>query len=460
MSRSTFASVLVGLLVVAAAASLERPELASAAPNVLVIVTDDQRAANTLFVMPSTRRFFESGGTQFTSAFSTTPLCCPSRSTILTGRYAHNTGVHNNGPSKEFDATTIFSRLLQEAGYQTAMVGKFLNSWPLTKPPPYFDAWAHGGTPYVDPTFNVDGTIRTDNGYSTNRVGTYAVRFLRGFERHDGSPWFLYVAPHAPHRPWTPAPRYEDVPVPKWNGNPSVFERDRSDKPPYVRSVFHTLAEGRVVREMQLRTLMSVDGMVGRIVRTLREQGENDTLAFFLSDNGYLWADHHLGHDGPSAGQKRVPYTESVKVPFLVRWPGHVARGARDARLTGTVDIAPTVLAAAGIAPDPTKPPFDGHSLLDPPLRDRILLEYWKETWIPTWASIRTATYQYIEDYGDDDTTVRFREYYDLVHDPWQLRNLLDDGNPNNDPAVGALSNQLADDRKCAGTRSGSTPCP
>jgi hypothetical protein len=95
--------------------------------------------------------------------------------------------------------------------------------------------------------------------------------------------------------------------------------------------------------------------------------------------------------------------------------------------------------------------------------RNHILLEYWQSRalgWIPTWASLRTHTYQYIETYGDDETTVKFQEYYDLAQDPWQLRNLLHDGNPSNNPHVQALSNQLADDRVCAGTGSGATPCP
>jgi arylsulfatase A-like enzyme len=429
-------------------------------PNVLIFVTDDQRYENTMWVMPKTRRYFERGGVKYTNAFAVTPLCCPSRSTILTGRYAHNTGVHGNGAAgpRALDPTTVFSRLLGEAGYRTGMVGKLLNSWPLGRRPPYFERWALSGDSHINPEFNVNGTVRTVDGYSTSLVGKFATRFLRGFEKDDRAPWLLYVAPHSPHFPWVPAARDRHRPVGGWHGNPSVFESDRSDKPPYVRSRAYSFAAGRSVRAGQLRMLMSVDDVVERLFATLRSLRENRrTIAIFISDNGYTWAEHGLGGDGHTGGQKRVPYTQSIQVPFYLRWPGHVAAGTTDGRITGTVDIAPTVLDAAGIAPDPAKPPLDGHSLLSAERRTRIVLEYWRESWIPTWASLRTNKYQYIEYYGEGGERT-FREYYNLVKDPWQLRNLLHDSNPGG-PDVARLSAQLSHDRRCVGT-TGATPCP
>jgi arylsulfatase A-like enzyme len=417
-----------------------------------------------MFVMPRTQRYFQRQGVEYPNGFAVTPLCCPSRSTILTGRYAHNTGVHNNGSVAQLDTTTMFPRLLQEAGYQTALVGKFLNGWPFEAAPPYFDRWAVGGA-YIDPTFNVNGSIVSRSGYVTTIQRRYALRFLRNFEADDAAPWFLYVAPNAPHAPWIAQERYADTPLPRWTGNPSLFEHDRSDKPPYVQNArYFTIDDGRQVRKPQLRTLMSVDDMVGAIFSKLGDLHERrNTLAFFLSDNGFLWADHHLGGARGTAGQKRLPYTASVRIPFFVRWPGHFPTGTRDMRLTGTLDIAPTVLTAAGVPADPGKPPLDGRSLLDSDVRDRILLEYWHDNsaaWIPPWASLRTRNYQYIQYYDDDLATVTFREYYNLIDDRWQLRNLLHDGNPTNNPDVAALSAQLAQDRVCQGVGIGPSPCP
>jgi arylsulfatase A-like enzyme len=449
-----------------ASSSLAWPDSAEAqrrAPNILIFVTDDQRATETLSVMPRTRRYFRRQGTQYTNAFATTPLCCPSRTTILTGRYAHNTGVRRNNEARGLDRTTLFPRVLRRSGYRTALVGKFLNGWGSR--PPYFDLWAmrRGGNLYEDPTFNVNGRVRRLAGYSTDLIGSYARAFLRRFELEDRSPWFLYVAPMAPHWPWTPAARHRHAPLSVWPGNPAVFEADRSDKPRFVRSIFYTLEDARAVRAGQLRTLMSVDDMIARVFRVLARLNEKrNTLAIFTSDNGFLWADHHLGGAHSTAGAKRFPYTASVQVPFLVRWPGHVAPGAKSHRLTGLVDIAPTVLAAARVARDPTKPPLDGRSLFAPGRRVRLLLEYWRgqnEDAVPTWASLRTKRYQYIEYYRPDGRR-SFREYYDLVRDPWQLRNLLHDGNPGNNPNLRSLRDRLARDRRCAGRGAVERPCP
>jgi arylsulfatase A-like enzyme len=451
-----FLAVLVVLLT-AAAASPAVVEAQGARPNILLIVTDDQRATETLGVMPKTRHYFQRGGRRFMNAFATTPLCCPSRASILTGRYAHNTGIHRNSP-EGLDTSTLFPRFLRHDGYRTAMAGKFFNGWGQSKLP-HFDHWAslkvrHGV--YFRPTFNVDGAIRRTRGYSTDLIGQYAINFLNRFENQDDdAPWFLYVAPSAPHYPWRPRPKYRHAPLARWGGTPAVLERNRSDKPAYVRRVNWGLEGGRAVRAGQLRTLMSVDDMVGRLVRRLGALGEKrDTLAIFTSDNGFLWADHSFGGAQSTAGEKRVPYSASVRVPLLLRWPGHVAAGSRREGLVGNIDIAPTVLSAAGI-----RRPLDGRSLLRARARARILLEYWKESGqeIPTWASLRTRTYQYIE--YRRRGRVFFREYYDLVRDPWQLHNLLGDGNSRNNPNVMKLHTQLKLDRRCVGTGASRT-CP
>jgi hypothetical protein len=168
-----------------------------------------------------------------------------------------------------------------------------------------------------------------------------------------------------------------------------------------------------------------------------------------------MWGEHGLG------AEKRFPYTQSVQIPLLMRWPGRVAAGTTDGRLVANVDILPTVLQSAGISPDPAYPE-DGVSLLTPGARSRLLLEYWRspDGGPPGWASIRTPIYQYIEWYADDGVTRTATEYYDLVGDPWQLQNLLTDGDPSNDPNVSALSSQLALDRQCLGAACSPTGAP
>lgn len=433
----------------------EAAQAAAAAgrPNVLIILTDDQRIG-TMDVMPATLRRFADQGTTFSNAFATTPLCCPSRSSIFTGRYAHNHGVQSNArhAPDSLDEETTIQRYLQEAGYRTALFGKYLNLWPVASDPPHFDRWAitspgHNATGYVGGTWNVEGTVRTVDQYSTDFIAEEGVRFITGQESTDGQPWFLELAVYAPHLRAVPEAEFADAPVPRFHANPAVRESDRSDKPPYVRREKPARIAGiETTHRRVLRTLMSVDDLAARIFRTLAATDELDhTLAFFLSDNGFLWGEHGLK-------AKTHAYEPSIRIPFYMRWPGNVHPGSVDERFVANIDIAPTILAAVGVPQDPATP-MDGRSLLDPAwTRDRILTEFWRLQHVetPSWASLRTAAYHYVE-YYRPDWTVAFREYYDLTADPWELTNLLHDGDPGNDPALAPLRAQLAADRACAG---------
>jgi arylsulfatase A-like enzyme len=167
-----------------------------------------------------------------------------------------------------------------------------------------------------------------------------------------------------------------------------------------------------------------------------------DTLVFFLSDNGYLWGEHGVG-------KKMLPYTPSITIPLMVRWPGRVDAGARDDRLAATIDVAPTILDAAGIEPNP-EVAIDGRSLLDEWDRERLLIEFWAAYGRPTWAGLRSRSFLFAEYYKRDDETVTFQEYYDLANDPWELDNLLVDPVPK-EVAVDVLHDQLAKARTCAG---------
>jgi arylsulfatase A-like enzyme len=427
-------------------------------PNVLIIVTDDQRGG--LGVMPATRTWLKKGGTKFDNAFVTTPLCCPSRASIFTGRYTHNHHVFSNdgeGPSLIQESTLQY--YLQQAGYETALYGKYLNGWDISHPPPYFDKYAErtSSSIYSNGEWNVNGVVKTIPDYNTAYIARKAQKFLHNAgAKHP--PWFMYLATAAPHSPFTPQPKYAHAHVPYWNGDPAVFEKDKSDKPPFVQKRHGGFDYGQATRKAQFRTLMSVDHLVNKVFKTLKDLGEDkNTLVFLISDNGLMWGEHGLRH-------KQVPYEQAVHVPFMVRWPGHFLANATDGRLVANIDIAPTVLDAVGVTPDPTYP-IDGRSLLGATsFRSRLLTEGFSGALNPSgskwesWASTRTKTYKYSE-YYQPDGTVKFREYYDLTLDPWELRNLLGDTDPSNDPDVDALSFQLAHDRSCEGT-TGVDSCP
>ncbi|MGH9000470.1 MAG: sulfatase family protein [Acidimicrobiia bacterium] len=429
------------------------PAAAPAGPNVLVIVTDDERPEG-LEVMPATRAFFAKGGTTFDPAYTTTPNCCPSRSSIFSGRYSHNHGVYTNRHTGDLDHAKTMQAELKGAGYQTGIAGKFLLYWDLQQPPPHFDHYAIvNETDYYGDRFAVDGERKKIDQYSTDYIRDRALEYLDRFEADDTRPWFMYLATQAPHDPFIPAERHQDAPVPPWEPGPAVEEEDRSDKPDWVATHGVRREEAAEERTAQLRTLMAVDEMVEAVTRRMAELGEDDTLAVFTSDNGYFWGEHRNK-------SKALPYTPGIRVPLLVRWPGRVPAGAVDGRAAAGIDIAPTVRTAAGIPPSYT---VDGMSLLGDERRGDLLTEFTKDPgWrYPTWASLRDSARQYVEWY-DDDGSVVFRDYYDLVADPGQLENLLADGDPANDPDVRADSAKLAKARSCAGRAGGGTanPCP
>jgi arylsulfatase A-like enzyme len=443
------AGLALGLVAVAAARGTGRAGDRAAQrprPNVLVIVTDDARA-ETLAAMPKTRRWIGDAGVTFTNGFAPTPSCCPSRASIFSGRYVHNHGVLRQQLAGHLDQRTTLARYLKEAGYHTAMAGKFLNRWPLKTPPPGYDRYALANGGYYDQVWAVDGAIRRVPTYSTTFIGDQALADLDSFERDDATPWFAYLATFAPHDPRVPEPKYAKATFPELDKVGPSTVPPVTGKPRYLADrTSVSLAEAARVRTGQLRTLLSVDDLVDRVMRRLSDTGELDnTLVFFLSDNGYAWGEHrHVG--------KFVPYTESIKVPFVVRWPGHLAAGTVDDRMVATIDIKPTVLAAAGI-PLRDGDVVDGRSLLDGGRRQRLLAEYWLDQanapGIRDWAALRTPAWQYIEDY-DQPGGATFREFYDLTSDPGMERNLLADHDPANDPPAG-IQAELAAARACKG---------
>jgi len=404
-------------------------------PNVLIILTDDQRAKGTMGVMDQTRSLFGEGGTKYRNGIATTPRCCPSRASIFTGKYVHNHDVRTNSDTPLLNTTETMQYQLKQAGYATGIVGKYLNAWRIS--PPHFDQWAtYQRTGYYNAVFNYNGTIVDVPGYSTTYVGDKAADVLNNFEsQDDGRPWFMQVSPFAPHGPAIPEDQYASSLISSWRDNPATAETNRRDKPDYIRSSYARKSKIMLFRERQLRALMSVDDMVASIFTELEALGEaGNTLAFFVSDNGFHWYEHRL------AG-KRLPYDDSLRVPFYVRWPGHVAAGASDRRIVANIDIAPTVYAAAGI--NPTYRP-DGKNVFTSHRR-RILTEGFsdsKKPHIPDWRSLWSPGAVYVRYPGLD---ARGTEYYTAA-DKWQLENVYRDGIRNNTPSNEAKLERLLND--------------
>lgn len=466
--RPSIAVVLMGV-VIASFALIDAPRLArparaaarAGAPNVLIIVTDDQRH-DALRPLRDTRRLIARRGVRFRQAYTTTPTCCPARASIFTGRYAHNHAVRTNDgtTTDNLDHTTTLQAYLQEAGYRTALFGKYLNGWKRDSPPPYFDEWAFFAGPargyYFGNEWNVNGEQRFVYSYSTSFITRKALEFI-GSERSRSGPWMAYVATAAPHSPFTPQDKYRRAPVPEFEPNPAMLEEDRTDKPAYVQEVTRGLRRGARVRRGQLRTLYSVDDLVESVFEKLKRTGQaSNTVVFFLSDNGYMQGEHRLTG-------KTTPYLPAVRIPMLLRAPGRAEPGTIDDRLVANIDVAPTVMDAVGLEP-PQDPPMDGRSLLDPTwARDRLLLEYFRRInrGTPEWGATLTTEDQYVEYYDDGGRiNATFREYYNLLTDPFQLENPLGNDDPSDDPLTFPLrARQLDQDRNCMGT-TGENACP
>ena len=424
------------------------------APNILIIVTDDQRP-DTMHFMPQTQKLFGRRGVRFERAFATTPLCCPFRASLMTGQYAHNTGVRGNNDGRKINHEDTLQRYLYEGGYRTALLGKFVNTWPREDPPPYFERFVLGTGYYRERPVNIDGKMKVITQYLPYFLGKRAVRIIEDFESDDARPWMMVLTPSSPHGPTIPAPEHRAVRLPKWEGNPPNSEDDLSDKPPmlYPNNTPDGV-EARTGAKAYARagkTLLGADKLVNDVFDALGEFGESsNTLAFFMSDNGFLMGDHGLR-------LKRFPYPMSQEIPLFMRWPdGGVPQGGTDDRLAANIDILPTALEAAGLEGS-LEHEVDGLSLLGFKQRNRLLLEHFAESrrQVPNWAALITDEEQYTEYYELDGETKIFTEFYDVVDDPWYLTNTLGDDDPLNDPdplTIQMLSNQLEADRDCAGT--------
>lgn len=368
-------------------------------PNVLVIVTDDQ-PKGTMQAMPKTHKIFARDGVTYANAYVTTPLCCPSRASIFSGRYIHNHDVVNN--SRDLDANDTFQAELDRIGYRTALFGKYLNSWwgeRASEPVPYFDV-SHQG-------YN-DAHDKWDT-YSDAYLGAKAKNFLQQADREDERPWAMVIATRSPHSPFVYPKRYKRLRFGRWRKPLSVGE-NLADKPLITRQRAerkrHKARRANQVRLEQMRMLAATDDMIADVFEQMKQLGEaRETLAFFISDNGFFWGQHGLvGKD--------LPYREAVEVPMYARWPGRLRAGKVSRELVANIDIAPTIFDAAAIKPayEP-----DGRSLLRPVGRRYMLTEGANMR----WQAIIDRRGHYIR--WDDGQ----REFYRLDRDPYEIHNLL-----------------------------------
>lgn len=399
-------------------------------PDVVVILTDDQRT-DTLALMPQVQRLLAAKGSSFARAYVPTPLCCPSRASILTGRYAHDTGVWSNGRPEGgwwvFHEQGLEERTvavaLQQAGYRTGLVGKYFNSFAKWSPPevtpPGWDSFLAFRTPvksggYYNYALSHGRTRGNEAGdYSTDLLARAAERFIR--RTPSGQPLFLYFAPYAPHAPYRPAPRHRGA----WAGRlPGALSppgaEDVRAKPAWVRR--HRPPSRRAVtlaRTRQQESLMAVDDAVARLVDALTDTGRlADTLVIYLSDNGLLLGEHHLVGKG-------APYEPALSVPMVMRWDGMVGAGQVDQRLALNLDVTATIAAATSV-------PFDtsGLSLLAPRRRSGFVVEGAPDPKLPrpAFCGWRTADWTYVR------WATREEELYSQRDDPGQLRNLARNG--------------------------------
>lgn len=429
---------------------------AERAPDIIFVLADDHRhdaigcAGHPWVETPAMDRLAREGA-RFPKAMVTTSLCSPSRASILTGLYAHRHRVVDNyhpvSPELVF-----FPQRLQEAGYETAFIGKW-HMGETDEPQRGFDHWAvfkgqgtywpdGRGTsrlvPQTDYTgFNENGTRRPQRGYITDELTDMAIEWLGG--RDPDKPTFLYLSHKAVHSDFVPHDRhrgrYEDRPFP---APPTLHEtaEHRATWPRWVldqRNSRHGIDYGYNLPDFDpalyyrryMEALLAVDENLGRLLAWLEQSGRLDrTLVVYMADNGFQFGEHGLI-------DKRTAYEASIRVPLLMRGP-RIPAGLVVDRTVANIDIAPTLLDYAGALTAERAQDFHGRSFLpllaggDAEWREELLYEYyWEANYpqTPTMHGLVGEQWKYVRYHGLWDR----HELYDLESDPHERRNLIDD---------------------------------
>ena len=451
-------------------------------PPTIVLINFDDLDFRSIAFMLQTLELVGSHGTIFSNFIASQPGCSPSRATLLRGQYPHNHGVLRSGGAyggfQRFHhlglESSTLATWLQEAGYRTALIGKYFNEYPVTAEPnyvppgwdfflsPVFTEGRLGGVNYINYAVNDNGEVLSfgddPEEYATDMMARRAAEVI-STAANDDAPLFLYLAPRAPHQPSKPAPRHEGtlagLQAPR---TLSFNEEDVSDKPLWLRETEQFTADQVAEIDLQYQhrreTLLAADDLVATVVQALADADElDDAWIFVTSDNGYYLGEHR------QFDEKGSPYEEAIRVPLLIRGPG-VDAGAIENRIGSMVDLAPTIAELGGAE----IPPFvDGRSLLPlfvpgnyPAWRDVVLVQQrdpkpgesgnvagdGNGPQHPSWTALRFEEEIYLE-YSDGEI-----EWYDLAADPLQLENRADSLDMGHRVRLSARLDQL---EHCAG---------
>ena len=440
------------LLALLPLASHSAVDVAARKPNIVVVLVDDLRwddigvAGHPFVETPNIDRLAREGA-RFLNAFAATPLCSPSRATILTGRYTHNHGIiDNTARDAASHRLQTFAMPLQAAGYQTAFIGK----WHMGNDDSRRPGWTRwvamkGQGEALNPKLNVDGERREVPGYVTDVLTDYAVDFVKSAAEE---PFILFLAHKAMHPNFvqrddgstaTAAGQQEGfVPAERHRGRyaaATVPHRPNANRPPIGKPALlrpiaglPPLGAATATRDSDVRArlemLLGVDESLGRLVRTLDDLGElDDTVVIFTSDHGYFYGEHGLNEE------RRLAYEETARIPLIVRYPRRVRAGLMPTQVVQTIDLAPTILSLAGAVDTERR---DGMSLVPllageaPAWRSSLLVEYYSDTVFPQmltmgYDAVRTGRYKYIR-YSE---LSGMDELYDLETDSFELDNLI-----------------------------------
>lgn len=421
---------------------LDLPAKPGVAPrNIVVILTDDHRydamgfmGAQAFVETPVLDRLAREGA-HFKNAFVTTALCSPSRASIFTGLYAHqHKVVDNNHPIAP--GLVFFPQYLRRIGYETAFIGKWHMGEAGDDPQPGFDHWiSFKGQGDYWPNgdgLNINGVRVPQAGYLTDELTDYAMAWLESRTRER--PFLLFLAHKAVHAEFYPAPRH----LGRYDGAPFQYPKSMDGahaaaqgRPMWVQNQrnswhgadfpYHSNIDIADYYRRYAETMLSVDEGVGRILDHLQARGELDsTLVLYLGDNGFAFGEHGLI-------DKRTAYEESMRIPMLARCPELIPPGTTVEAVVANIDIAPSLLAAAGLEAPADMEGADFLPLTrgEPtPWRRSFIYEYyWERNFpqTPTVHAIREDRYKYIHCHGVWDID----ELYDLREDPLETNNLI-----------------------------------